>query len=209
MPLLTTCLTTALGTDESYAPYPDPPTPEQYYGLLLDPPGQYGCMRYGSTIALTLRGTEEFARRASNLFSSFGGEGVRRYGSTTHTYTAHVKVREGYDADTWLVCVAPDRIRLSLRLYLYGQLMRTKAPWRDIVDSEGDFVESILDNEEQVTLALMKEATRLADSFIAYEIVTDYSVEGLDTIMGAASDSDEYRLSQPQTPDYSEEDEDR
>ena len=126
----------ALANDETYSPCPQPPKPEDYYGLLTNPPGRYGCMKDGMTFAITLRGSEEFAHRASNLFSSFVGDRISGRGPTTVHYSTQVNVREGYDTDTWLFCMPISRLRIALRTYFYTQLYKAKVVWREIRDEE-------------------------------------------------------------------------
>lgn len=151
-------------------PISPPPDSLAYHGLLTNPPGKYGRAAYGNAMAYTLRGEPAFARKAENLFGSFGGESLR--GEDGYHYATSLVLRPGTASNVWFFCMPMHRVKSSIRVYLYGQLCRSaRADWVDLLDDEGDFVETTLINGHQ----LMHEASCLAESFYLYEIKTDYS----------------------------------
>ena len=157
-------------------PYSPAPAPESYFGLLTDPVGQYGRAAYGSTTAFTLRGSPLFISRAYNLFASFGGESFRRERGDkgTRTETREPILRRGEEPNSMFFCMPPHRIRNALRLYFYAQLYKRRALVQVVIDSDGDFADSICVNEEEI----MCEASRLAESFYYYEILPDHRTIG-------------------------------
>lgn len=149
------------------------PEPSAYYGLLTNPPGRYGLVPFGKTMAVTLRGEPLFIRRASNLFCSFGGEswhsngrgGVRRESREPAIYPGEIP-------DSAFFCMPENRIKTALRLYLYTQ-MYAAAPKRIIRDADGDIVDIEC---AETTENLDHRAEQLAAAFIAYEMEADYAV---------------------------------
>lgn len=140
--------------------------PDPYYGLLTNPPGQYGRIKSGHTAAVTLTGSPEFRARAYDLFASFGGE-VKR-AEWTESRLPIIRKADRPDTD-WFYLPLP-RIEGAVRLYLYGQLWRAKGVKRVVLDEEGDYVETVCDNED----ALWEEAGALAARFVAEEMVSDW-----------------------------------
>ena len=159
--------------DDLPTPSFDEPPPEAYYGLLTDPPGQYGTCKYGASIAFTLRGNEAFLARARNLFDSFGGgsEFISSNGSgprrVEHRPTVY---RQGNDKDSLFFCMSPKRFKRAIYLYLYGQLIWAKGDWKSDYDEEGNYQGSECLNEE----ALEKEAEQLTQSFMTHKLNLDY-----------------------------------
>ncbi len=150
-------------------PFFPAPAADAYYGLLTNPVGTYGRASYGTGIAYTLRGDLEFVRKAENLFGSFGGESIR--GELAYHYTTSLSLRSGAQSNSWFFCMPTHRVKTALRVYLYGQLCLSKhAHWVDTHDEEGDFVETSLMNEPELTHL----ASRLAESFCLHEILPDY-----------------------------------
>lgn len=150
-----------------------PSTPDLYYGLLSNPPGQYGRATHGASTAFTLRGSHEFLTKAQNLFDSFGGEienGPLDGSRPRYQERREVIFRAGNNRDSLYFCMAPERARRVLTTYLYAQLVHAKGQWRDRVDDEGDFIERECLNEG----ALETEAQELATSFYEHEIGLDY-----------------------------------
>lgn len=131
---------------------------DHYYGLLTNPPGEYGLATYGNTQAVILVGSPEFRERGYNLFASMGGE-VKHL---EYVESRLPILRPSDRLNTSWFCLPFARIEGALRLYFYGQLYGAKGVKRDLVDEEGDFMESVCDNEE----TLWEEAAQLACDFI-------------------------------------------
>lgn len=147
--------------------------PEAYYGLLTDPPGQYGTAKYGASTAFTLRGSEAFLTKAQNLFDSFGGGSevisAKGYGPrrVEHRPTVY---RQGNDEGSLFFCMAPKRFKRAIYLYLYGRLIWTKGDWKRDYDEEGNYQGSECLNEKE----LEKEAEQLTQSFMTHKLALDY-----------------------------------
>jgi hypothetical protein len=139
---------------------------DPYYGLLSNPPGQYGRVKSGHTAAVTLTGSPEFRTRAYNLFASFGGE-TRRV-EWVESRLPIVRKADRPDTD-WFYLPLP-RIEGALRLYFYGQLWQAKGVKRVVVDEDGDYVETICDNEAE----LWDEAGTMAARFVTEEMRSDW-----------------------------------
>lgn len=182
---------------DSPLPYSPPPTPEAYLGLLTDPPGRYGRVPYGACIAVTLRGSPAFLRRAENLFSSFGAESFHptKRGGLRREVREPV-FRVGDDPDTEFFCMPEGRIKVALRLYLYGQLYRRKGQIHVVLDADGDYVDLVCANDAD----LMEEAARLAESFWVYEMTPDYAVMA-DRSHPESYEAREYRVYEPEVDD--------
>lgn len=160
--------------DDLPTPSFDEPPPEAYYGLLTDPPGQYGTCKYGASVAFTLRGSEAFLTKAKNLFDSFGG-GREIISSNNglkprridHRPTVY---RQGNDEGSLFFCIAPKRFKRAIYLYLYGRLIWAKGDWKRDYDEEGNYQGSECLNEKD----LEKEAEQLTQSFMTHKLNLDY-----------------------------------
>ncbi len=133
--------------------------------LLTQPPGTYALSRYGQTHAVVLTGCPTFHSRGYNLFLNGGGESKR----DARAETPLPPLRLTDDPRVVWFCLPEARVQLALRLWCYGQLYRLNA--RDVIDAEGDFVETVVDDET----ALMAEAEQLALDFVAWHMRPDYS----------------------------------
>lgn len=148
------------------APFETPPEAPCYCGL-LEEGHSWGRAIMGNTTAWTFRGSEAFAQRSHTLLASFGWHGCGHRELTLH---------RGFRPNTWYVILKADVVFAALRRFLYGQLCQRKAIRASVVlghDEEAgeDITETIYLNEED----LMQEAARLAMSFLAYEVESDYS----------------------------------
>jgi len=155
------------------APLVNPPPPEAYYGLLTDPPGEYGRCIHGSCKAITLRGSPEFIERASNLFSSFGGES--QYPTLQGEWRRQAReplFHAGRHLNTAYFCMPVERAKTAVRLYLFAQLYKAKAVRQSILDEEGDSVGHICLNETDLEV----EAAVLTETFWHHEVGPDYGV---------------------------------
>ncbi len=155
-------------------PYSEPPESASYFDLLSDPPGQWGKVPYGSTMAVTLRGSELFRNRAFNLFATFGAESIRYAsdGLSTRSETREPIRRPGDEPHSEFFCMPAHRMKTALRLYFYGKLYTERALVRSTLDSEdlNVVIDSVCENEEEI----MFEAARLAESFYLYEMPSDH-----------------------------------
>lgn len=138
-----------------------------FYGLLDNPPGQYGFTPYGNTHAVSLTGSPAFRERAFNLFASFGGGTSEADENESRLPTLHTSER----LNTAWFCMPPERVLAALRLYLFGQLWQYKGQTVDILDEDGDRTDCTCLNED----ALMAEATELATLFMATEMPRDWA----------------------------------
>jgi hypothetical protein len=153
-----------------------PPPPKfpisAYYGLLDSPAGTYGRAHHGASLAFTLRGSEDFLEKASNLFDSFGGEIINGpLDGERHHESRPVVFHAGTAPHILYFCMPQERYLKSLFLYLYNRLVRAKGVWQRNVDPEGDFLSKDLLNEA----ALEAEAQELVTSFWHHEVSTDYA----------------------------------
>lgn len=146
---------------------------ESYYELLTNPPGTFGKVAYGTTTAFILRGSDEFRRKAYNLFATFGSECIRINTKTgaRRSETREPALRPGDDANTQFFCLPLERAKSALRLYFYNQIYRHKAMVQVTLDQEdGSFLGSSCINEDE----MMREAMYLAESFVHHEMLSDY-----------------------------------
>ena len=177
--------------------------PEAYYGLLTDPEGTYQQGVYGDTIAFILKGSDEFRRRAINLFSSFD-IGITRQSQQSREYTYHtnLSVHPGREPDSCFFCLPTHRARAALTLYFYTQLYKDKGVKKYIKDNDGDLIDIVLENEDE----LNREADLLAQSFISHYIPVHYGnlparlpVEPTNRDRMERAVFEEYRVAEPQT----------
>jgi hypothetical protein len=203
MPTPSTTPTSDCPTTASFPqPYAIRPEPAAYHGLLTDPVGRYGRVPYGACVAVTLRGCPTFLRRAENLFSSYGGDSYHPDGRGGWRREMREPVfHDGDDPGTRFFCLPEGRVKAALRIWLYGQLCRTKAIRDYIRDAEGDVLETIYLNET----ALMVEAAQLAESFWAYEMRPDYAVLADRCLPESHHQVLEYAVLQPQCVDDNDE----
>lgn len=154
-------------------PYEEKPSQDSYYGLLTNPPGVYGKTAYGSSTAITLRGSQLFRDKAYNLFASFGSECLR-YNQRKDTFRSETREpsrRQGDEPNSEFFCMPPYRVKNALRLYFYGQICAARALVQVILDKrDREVLDTMYINEAE----MMEEATRLAESFYWYEILPDY-----------------------------------
>ncbi len=119
-----------------------------FSSLLLDPPGSY------------------FRQRGYNLFTSFGGESKRNERYETPLPVLHYTD----EVDMVYFGMPAERVRVALSLYLYAQLWRANT--RDLVDSEGDYLDTVCDCEA----ALWDQAEQAACDFIVMHMPPNWSV---------------------------------
>lgn len=148
--------------------------PEAYYGLLTNPPGQYGRAKHGASTAFTLRGDRVFLDKAQNLFESFSGDTENGpLDGSAPRWREHraITFREGNDKGSLFFCLSKDRFRKAISLYLYGQLVHFKGVWKEERDEEdGSFLGAECTNEGDLEI----EADSLTTSFCANEVNPDY-----------------------------------
>lgn len=168
------------------APLEVRPEKAAYYGLLDTEGGHYGRAIQGGSIAWTFRGSDAFVRRAYNLLVSFGWSGtVRRgkrhflvKGSPLSEDISGPTLHRGNHPNTWYMVMKPHCVHNALRRYLYGQLYMDPSKARKVTVFGPDMddpmcgAETVCLNEE----ALMEEASRLATSFMAYEVEDAYGI---------------------------------
>lgn len=149
------------------------PEPSAYYGLLTDPVGQYGQAPYGASVAFTLRGSPLFVEKAHILFDNFGGEIINgpKDGSRPRWRESRpVVLRSTPNPEVWFFCMPPVRVKIALKTYFYCNIYRTKGIITPILDEDGDKIDSMCSNEDEMDM----EAAVLAETFYHYEIPIDY-----------------------------------
>lgn len=151
------------------------PLTDPFFGLLTDPPGEWGLISYGGERALILKGDDQFKAKALNLLYSFYGCGVHQYGRhhdyidsdwaeqcRPFTQGLHIKERDAHG--NLMIPVVTSRLLNALKLWFYGRLCPHRAVYRQVLDEEGDLVEIEGPTNEA---SLLKEAASLALAFVA------------------------------------------
>lgn len=133
--------------------------------LLNEPPGSYSLTPYGNTYAVILTGDAAFRERAYNLFVSRGGEAKRITHQETPLPTLHTTDR----ANVVWFCLPATRVKLALRLFAYAVLWHANA--RDVIDAEGDYLDTVCDTEA----ALWDQTEQMAIDFIVTHMPPNYA----------------------------------
>lgn len=168
---------------------------DPFYGLLTSPPGQWGLVWYGSDKGLVMRGDEVFLTRSLNLLSSYCSGGAAGRG---HLHPG-LLVKDRDQSGAIMVPVSEERLKGGLTLWFYGQLYPSRRLLTEVLDEDGDVVESSCTNEE----AMLREATNLAAAFYATiegdslgtDFIRRYSTVGSEHAVGGLHDR---ALSSPQ-----------
>ncbi len=137
-----------------------------FSSLLLDPPGSYSLTPYGASSLVVLKGSPLFIQRGYDLFISMGGESKRNERYETPLPGLHYTD----EVDTVYFGLPAPRIRIALALYFYAQLWRANT--RDLVDDEGDYLDTVCDCEA----ALWDQAEQAACDFIVCHMPPNWRV---------------------------------
>ncbi len=137
-----------------------------FHSLLNDPPGLYFLTPGEGSSIIVLRGSPLFRQRGYDLFISFGGESKRNERYETPLPRLHYTD----EADTVYFRLPAPRVRVALALYFYAQLWRANT--RDLVDSEGDYLDTVCDCEA----ALWDQAEQAACDFIVMHMPPNWRV---------------------------------
>ena len=131
--------------------------PDPFFGLLNNPPGRWGLIAYGLDKALILQRPKTFLTKALNFLHSYAGG--RMNGPTSKLVP--VQIKEQDETGAMMIPMSEGRLKRALTVWFYGQLYPYRAQTEDVLDEEGDVVDTNLLNEPDI----MDEAERLTSSF--------------------------------------------
>ena len=134
---------------------------DPFFGLLTDPPGNWGLVAHGLDKTLVLQGTEAFLTKALNFLHSYA---TGRLEDDPKSRDIELRFAPPDEANRVLVTISEARLRRALRLWFYGQLFHLRADTRPVVDEEGDVVDYVLTNDA----AIETEAGSLTEAFVSH-----------------------------------------